>query len=158
MKHQVDKLDKEILNCLYEDVRVSNRKIAAALKVSEGTVRARIGRMQAGGVVRFTATLDASILYQPVSGFIGINIGNQSADQVCRALVALPELNFVAKMLGRFDIFCSFLLHNHDELAELLQIKIPAVTHVKSSESIQVIQVYKFDRRWSVLGLSAGSD
>ena len=91
MKRKLDKLDKQILAYLYEDVRISNRKIASALKVSEGTIRARLGRMQKDGVVRFTATLDASSFYQPVSGFVGINIVNEGAEQVCRALMALPE-------------------------------------------------------------------
>ena len=152
MKRQLDKLDSQILDYLYEDVRVSNRKIAAALEITEGTVRSRVGRMQEDGIVRFTATLDAGLL-QPISGFIGIKIDGESVDTASKALAALPELNFVAKMLGRYGIFCSFLLRNNEELADLLQTKIPTIPGIKSSETTQVIQVFKFDRRWSVLGL-----
>ena len=74
MKRQLDKLDRQILDYLYEDVRISNRKIASTLDVTEGTVRSRIGRMQEDGIVRFTATLDARVLLQPIAGFIGINV------------------------------------------------------------------------------------
>ena len=152
MKRQLDKLDAQILDYLYEDVRVSNRKIASALEITEGTVRSRIGRMQEDGIVRFTATMDAGLM-QPISGFIGIKVAGESVDAASKALAALPELNFVAKMLGRYDIFCSFLLRNNEELADLLQTKIPTIPGIKSSESTRVIQVFKFDRRWSVLGL-----
>jgi Lrp/AsnC family transcriptional regulator for asnA, asnC and gidA len=153
MTRQLDKLDGRILEYLHDDVRISNRKIASALDITEGTVRSRIGRMQEDGLVRFTATLDAGLLLQPISGFIGINVAGESVDAASKALAALPELNFVAKMLGRYDIFCSFLLRNNEELADLLQIKIPTIPGIKSSESTRVIQVFKFDRRWSVLGL-----
>ena len=152
MKRQLDKLDTQILDYLYEDVRVSNRKIASALEITEGTVRSRIGRMQEDGIVRFTATMDAGLM-QPISGFIGIKVAGESVDTASKALAALPELNFVAKMLGRYDIFCSFLLRNNEELADLLHTKIPTIPGIKSSESTRVIQVFKFDRRWSVLGL-----
>ena len=158
MKRQLDKLDRQILDYLYEDVRISNRKIASTLDVTEGTVRSRIGRMQEDGIVRFTATLDARVLLQPIAGFIGINVVGESVDTASKALAALPELNFVAKMLGRYDIFCSFLLRTNEELADLLQIKIPTIPGIKSSESTRVIQVFKFDRRWSVLGLEDGSN
>jgi Lrp/AsnC family transcriptional regulator for asnA, asnC and gidA len=153
MRRQLDKLDTQILEFLHEDVRISNRRIAGALNITEGTVRSRIGRMQEEGSVRFTATLDAGLWQDPISGFIGIKVAGESVDAASRALAALPELNFVAKMLGRYDIFCSFLLRNNEELAELLQIKIPTIPGIKSSESTRVIQVFKFDRRWSVLGL-----
>ena len=154
MKRRLDVLDKEILEYLYDDVRISNRKIAAGLGVAEGTVRSRIARMQKEGLVRFTATLDARYFFQPVSGFIGINIHGDSTESVCRALAALSEINFVGKMLGRYDIFCTFVLRNNNELANLLQKTIPEVAGVKSTQSLQVIEVFKFDRRWSVLGLS----
>ena len=70
---------------------------------------------------------------------------------LARALATLSELNFVAMMLGRYDIICTFLLRDSKQLHNLLQQKIPAIAGVKSTESIQALQVYKFDRRWSVL-------
>lgn len=149
-KRRLDALDKRILELLYEDVRISNRKVATALGVSEGAVRARIRRMQDENLVRFTATFDARSLYRPYTGFIGVDV-SENCEQVCQTLAAMPEINFVAKMLGRHDIFCSFVLRERNGLAELLQNKIPAVPGVKSSQSLQVIDVYKFDRRWSVL-------
>jgi Lrp/AsnC family transcriptional regulator for asnA, asnC and gidA len=158
MSRKLDSLDQRILDCLYRDVRISNRRIAGRLGITEGTVRSRIARMQREGQVRFTATLDASAAYQPVSGFIGVNVIGDSSARVCSALAALPQVNFVGKMLGRYDIFCSFILKSRRELADLLQATIPGIPGVKSTESLQVVEVFKFDRRWSVLGLNQGAD
>ena len=152
MKRLLDDLDKQILDCLYKDVRISNRKIAAALGITEGTVRTRIRRMQEDRLVRFTAAIDSKVYAQPVVGFIGVNVFGGKLREACDALAAFSELNFVAVMLGRYDIICTFLLAENEQLRDLLESKIPAIDGVKSTESIQALQVYKFDRRWSVLG------
>ena len=152
MKRQLDQLDKQILSCLYEDVRISNRKIAVMLDITEGTVRTRINRMKEDKLVRFTAVVDAKVYTHPVFGFVGINTVDGSVRQVCEQLAALPELNFVATMLGRYDIICTFMLGDSEQLQTLLHAKIPAIAGVRDIESIQGLQVHKFDRHWSVLG------
>ena len=153
LKRKLDTLDKQILEYLYEDVRISNRRIAAALGVTEGTVRTRIRRMQADQLVKFTAAVDAKMFAHPVVGFVGVTVVGDSRRSVCEALSALAELNFVAMLLGRYDIICTFLLRDNDQLRVLLQEKIPAIPGVRGTESIQALHVYKFDRRWSVLGV-----
>jgi Lrp/AsnC family transcriptional regulator for asnA, asnC and gidA len=151
MKRNLDKLDKQILECLYEDVRVSNRKIAGMLDITEATVRARIRRMKNDRLVRFTAAVDTKIFANPVGGFIGVNTHDGCLRTVCTQLAALPELNFVAAMLGRYDIICTFNLQSSLELRELLERKIPIIEGVRNTEAVQALQVYKFDRHWSVL-------
>lgn len=52
---QLDQLDRQLIDILAKDARVSNRKIAADLGVTEGTVRGRIKRLQQEGLIAFTA-------------------------------------------------------------------------------------------------------
>jgi Lrp/AsnC family transcriptional regulator, regulator for asnA, asnC and gidA len=151
MKRRLDQIDKAILEQLYVDVRISNRKIAAALSITEGTVRTRIKRMKDEGSVRFTAALDSQVYAQPVIGYIGVNISGADKRAVCSQLAELSELNFISLMLGRYDVLCTFLLRDSTQLRDLLQEKIPAIPGITSTESVQALQVYKFDRRWSVL-------
>ena len=47
---QLDQLDRQLIDILAKDARVSNRKIAADLGVTEGTVRGRIKRLQQEGL------------------------------------------------------------------------------------------------------------
>lgn len=151
MKRLLDKLDKQILDCLYEDVRISNRKIATRLGITEGTVRSRIQRMKGDNLVRFTAAVDTKVYTHPVYGFIGINTRDGKVREVCKQLARLPELNFVASMLGRYDIVCTFILADGADLRELLHTKIPTIEGIADKESIQILHAHKFDRRWSVL-------
>ena len=50
----LDNLDKQLIDMLSRDARVSNRKIAVELGVTEGTVRGRIKRLQIDGLIAFT--------------------------------------------------------------------------------------------------------
>ena len=50
-----DELDLQLIELLSRDARVSNRKIAAELGVTEGTVRGRIKRLQQDRLIAFTA-------------------------------------------------------------------------------------------------------
>lgn len=151
MRRLLDKLDKQILDCLYDDVRISNRKIASRLNITESTVRTRIQRMKDDKLVRFTAAVDSRVYTRPVYGFVGINTKNGALRDVSTALAQLPELNFVATMLGRYDIICTFLVKDDDALRELLHTTIPAIDGISDKESIQILHAHKFDRRWSVL-------
>ncbi|MDE2436305.1 MAG: AsnC family transcriptional regulator, partial [Sphingomonadales bacterium] len=51
----LDHLDRQLIETLSSDARVSNRKIASELGVTEGTVRGRIKRLQQDGLIAFTA-------------------------------------------------------------------------------------------------------
>jgi DNA-binding Lrp family transcriptional regulator len=50
---QLDQLDQQLIAILALDARVSNRKIAADLGMTEGTVRGRIKRLQQEGMIAF---------------------------------------------------------------------------------------------------------
>ena len=52
---QLDDLDRQLIEILGRDARVSNRKIAGDLGVTEGTVRGRIKRLQQERLIAFTA-------------------------------------------------------------------------------------------------------
>ena len=54
-KRRLDAVDRQIVERLSHDARTSNRQIAAELGVTEGTVRARIKRMEDEKLIRITA-------------------------------------------------------------------------------------------------------
>ena len=54
----LDDLDRQLIDILARDARVSNRKIAGDLGVTEGTVRGRIKRLQQDKLISFTAITD----------------------------------------------------------------------------------------------------
>ena len=66
-KQSLDALDHAILALLSQDARISNRRIAAEVGVSEGTVRLRMQRLEDAGIMRVTAVTHIRSLPHPVS-------------------------------------------------------------------------------------------
>ncbi|HBQ39888.1 MAG TPA: Lrp/AsnC family transcriptional regulator, partial [Halieaceae bacterium] len=54
-RRRLDDIDRQIVVRLSEDARISNRQIATDLGVTEGTVRARVKRMEEERQIRITA-------------------------------------------------------------------------------------------------------
>ena len=54
----IDDLDLRVIRLLQQDARSSNRRIAAELGVSEGTIRSRIRRMEEERIIRIQAISD----------------------------------------------------------------------------------------------------
>ena len=68
----IDDLDRQLIDILSSDARVSNRKIAADLGVTEGTVRGRIKRLQQDRLIAFTAITSFGLENSTKMAFIGV--------------------------------------------------------------------------------------
>ncbi len=58
----MDELDREIIAILQSNGRASNARIARRIGVSEGTVRRRLKKLIADGVIDIVAVVDAERL------------------------------------------------------------------------------------------------
>jgi len=148
MTHKLDQLDRKILNWLWRDARTSNRAIARALRVSEGTVRGRIKRMKEEKSIRISAVTHMAALGRPVFAFLGIEVDRSRLSEVAQKLCAVPQIRFVGMMLGRYDILAMAQLSNSLELAGLLTDTLASIPGVRTTESWQGLEVIKHDYRW----------
>ena len=149
-KKQLDELDLKILDGLAHDARTSNRKIAAELGITEGTVRSRIKRMEAEGLVRITAMTNIARLRNPILAYIWVEVERSAqCDELAKQLAAVPEIGFVGKMLGRFDLLAITLVQNHAELAAFLHRRISGLRGVLRTECSLGVNFVKHDYRMS---------
>lgn len=145
-----DELDRKILAGLSADARTSNRKIAAELGVTEGTIRSRIKRMEADGQLRITAMTNISQLASPTLVYIWLELErSEQSDDVAARLAAVPEIGFVGKMLGRFDLLAITLVQDNAELAGFLHSHISGLAGVRRSECSLGVSFVKHDYRMS---------
>jgi Lrp/AsnC family transcriptional regulator, regulator for asnA, asnC and gidA len=136
-ERRLDEIDRRILDYLSKDARTSNRGIAGELGVTEGTVRARIKRMQDERQIRITALTNIRKLGNPALAFIWIEV---ERSQQCRAVAAElaghPQIGFVGIMVGRFDILAITMVQTAEQLSEFLHStvhRIPGVRHTECS-------------------------
>lgn len=144
----LDDIDRSILDLLARNARTSNRAIAAELGISEGTVRVRLQRLEAGGIMRITVVTNPKSLPRSLYAYIGLEVHGRQIRAVAASLCAMPEVRFVGLMLGRCDILAIVQVGTPLELAMLLSERIARLPGVRSWESWQGLEVVKHDHRF----------
>jgi len=146
----LDEADQRILSWLSKDARTSNRQIASKLGVAEGTVRARIKRMEEDKLMRITAVTNINCFPNPALAYIWIEVerSSQSAD-VAKTLAQMGEIGFVGLMMGRFDILVITMVQSNEQLAEFIHQRITSIEGVRRTESTLGVKFVKQDYRMS---------
>lgn len=140
---QLDELDRQLIAILAHDARVSNRRIAAELGVTEGTVRGRIKRLQQDGLIAFTAITGFEMARKSRLAFIAVQVEVDSVRQVATRIAEMDAVNAVMIMMGKFNILCLGLFDDLDPLIDLASDKIlalPGVHHVETSIAVKTIK------------------
>ena len=145
---KLDELDEKILEYLSRDATISNRKLATTLGVTEGTVRGRIKRLQEDKMIRITAVTDIAQFEKTVLAYIGVHTEHSRVVEVGRQLAALPEIRFVASMLGRFNILAMTRIEEPEQLVDLVNTSIATIPGVKHVETSLGLKFIKYDYRW----------
>lgn len=144
----LDDVDRSILDLLARNARTSNRAIAAELGISEGTVRVRLQRLEAVGIMRITVVTNPKSLPRSLYAYLGLEVQGKQIRAVAASLCAMPEVRFVGLMLGRCDILAIVQVGTPQELAMLLSERIAGLPGVRSWESWQGLEVVKHDHRF----------
>lgn len=143
----LDDLDRQLVDILACDARVSNRKIAADLGVTEGTVRGRIKRLQQERLIAFTAITDFGLDSESKLAFIGVQADVQNVREIAREIADLPLVNAVMITMGRFNILAFCLFDTLDCLFEVASEKILAIGGVHHVETSIAVKTVKYNAR-----------
>jgi Lrp/AsnC family transcriptional regulator for asnA, asnC and gidA len=141
-------VDESIVSRLARDARVSNREIAEDLGVTEGTVRARIKRMEEEKQIRITAVTNIDRFRDAALAYIWVEVERSGQTRaVAEALAGISELGFVGVMLGRSDILAITMVRNTEHLAEFVHQRISPIEGVRRTESTLGVNFVKHDYR-----------
>jgi Lrp/AsnC family transcriptional regulator, leucine-responsive regulatory protein len=143
----IDEADRAIIDELRANGRATNQQIADRLDLTAATVSARIRRMEDANKLRVVAVSDFSAHGYNVLLEVAIEVDNRPASEVVAELAELPEVFAAHLVTGRYDIDLLVVLHDFDELPNLLLNKISKIRGIHSiTPSIAVdIVKYKFD-------------
>lgn len=139
----LDQLDQDLIKLLARDARVSNRRIASELKVTEGTVRGRIRRLQQDGLLAFTAVTGYEIARKSLLAFINVQAEVDRVREVAQAIADLPLINAVLLTMGQFNITAMCLFEELDRLVETASdqiLSIEGVHHVETSIAVKTVK------------------
>ena len=139
----IDVLDRQLIAILAADARVSNRRIASDLGVTEGTVRCRIKRLQQDNLISFTAITGLELASKSSLGKIRIQAEAVRQRELAELIGRMSPINAVLLTMGSFNILAMCLFEDLAELADLASNRIlvlPGVHHVETSIAVRQLK------------------
>jgi len=117
----LDAVDRKLVGLLAQDARLSQRRLAAELRMSPPAIGDRLARLEREGVIRgYAVDIDWSLLGY-VTTYIAVT-ATAEADQgaVMSQLYALPEVEDVVVITGSFDMLVRLRVRDHIHLRRFL--------------------------------------
>lgn len=138
-KGHLDRIDFEILRLLQKNAQLSNKQVAAVVKLAPSTCHERIKNLQASGVLRGAhAEVDmrAIGLTLEVLAFIKLARYERSAiNKFMDDMASIPEVLRVFLVSGRYDVVVLMTVRDIDHLRNLGFDRITSLSMVVSIES-----------------------
>jgi len=133
----LDQTDRQILAFLKEDGRMPFLSISKKLNVSESTIRKRVKKLTAQGIIRaFTVSLGSNLAFQSI---IAIKCKPKATKTISKKIQELNSLMPVFEVTGRFDIFCIVSAPTSRELNKTID-KIRGLYGVIETESFLIVE------------------
>jgi len=147
MSVKIDSIDKEILRMLQDDARISFKKIAEKIGVSEATIFVRVKKLRKNGVIkRFTAIVSPDLLGKNLTAFVLINTEPKNLEHVLDALSSMDDVYEVYDVTGTYYVIAKIRTENRKTLAEIID-KIGMIDGVTRTETAIVLKCVKEETR-----------
>lgn len=119
----MDKIDRQIIELLHADARLSLRELSDKVHLSANTVGERIKRLQQSKVLLgFHAALDMAALGRPLQALIDIKLmQGSSAQDFEAALSSIPGVLEATLMTGNYDYMLRVACIDQADLVRLIE-------------------------------------
>ena len=143
-KIKLDDVDRQILNDLQTDGRMTNVELAKRAGISAPPCLRRVRVLEDGGIIRgYHADIDADALGYSVNvfAFVGLNSQAESDLQEFEDMGrAWPQVRECHMLMGETDFLLKIVAHDWDDFQRFLTSRLtpaPNVSHVKTALAIR---------------------
>jgi Lrp/AsnC family transcriptional regulator for asnA, asnC and gidA len=133
--------NKEIIRHL-KNGRKSFDEIAKELSVTPNTVRARVKKLMADGVLEITGVIDPEKIDNHFLAIMGVKLKDMNLVRKGEEFKKLKGVISVAVVTGQFDLIATVLLNNELNLLDFLTKEVSKVSNVLSTETFVVYKNY----------------
>ena len=135
----LDDTDRAILHLLAADANASAAEVGRAVGLTQPAAWRRIRRLNAAGILRGRrVVVDAAALGFGVTVFLGIRLaarGSLDLGAFERAVTAIPEVQVVQHVLGRFDYRLRIVARDIADFERILRRRIMTLPGVGQVEA-----------------------
>lgn len=136
----MERIDRQIVQCLVHDGRAPFRRIAEALGVSEQTVARRYRALRAGGALRVRALPDSRVTGQQ-RWFVRVQCRPDAADALAEAIAARDDVAWVSTTSGGSEIVCVAFTEPDSARGSVLA-RLPRTSQVLSFTAFAVLHMH----------------
>jgi Lrp/AsnC family transcriptional regulator for asnA, asnC and gidA len=146
---KLDQLDKQIVDILTDDGRMSSSDIAKKIGgVTERMVRYRLKRMIQKGVIVVSAIVDSRAIGYPVTADVFIEAEPGQVFDLAKKIAEYENVTYVACSTGERDISVQIVAHDNRELYNFVAETIGCLPGVRRTTTSIVPVIIKDDARW----------
>jgi Lrp/AsnC family transcriptional regulator, regulator for asnA, asnC and gidA len=145
---ELDRVDRALIEALQRNGRDSFRRIAAALGVSEATVRARYRRLCRDEILQVTAITNPLGLGFGAMAMVGVRTSGPPR-RVADAIAAWDEAGYIVVTAGSFDVLVELVCTDPSHLLEMTN-QMRELEGVLSTETFLYLELRKELYDWGV--------
>lgn len=143
----LDDINKQIIEHLQRDGRMSYATLAKTIGLSEAAVRQRVQRLLDGGLMQIVAVTDPLTLGFARQAMVGLKVtGDLRA--IADEIAAIPEVDYVVICAGGFDLLVELVCTDDEHLLDLLNEKVRAINGVQVCETFMYLKLAKQTYAW----------
>ena len=139
----INEIDKQILNIIQKDARISNAEIARQVGLAPSAVLERVKKLEERGVIKgFETKLDAVQLDFGLTAFVAVRTHDCCAE-TDKFLAEIPEVLEVHDVAGEDSYLLKVRVKNTEHLSRLLRERLKNVPNVAATKTTIVLQTIK---------------
>ena len=143
----LDAINKQIIEHLQRDGRMSYATLAKAIGLSEAAVRQRVQRLLDTGMMQIVAVTDPLMLGFARQAMVGVKVtGDLRA--VADQIAAIPAVDYVVICAGGYDLLVEVVSTDDEHLLDLLNDKIRTIPGVTVTETFMYLKLAKQTYAW----------
>ena len=144
---ELDRRDLEIMSILLEKSRVSSREIARKMKLSTGTVQARIKRLEEIGVInKYTVDLNMDNLGYRFPVLIDIKVSKGKMRFIEEKLNKMSNVSAVYDITGEYDITVIARFLTRGDLDSFIK-KLQEMEYIERTNTKLILNVISENKR-----------
>ena len=140
---KIDKTDKDIINTLLDNSRLSYRQIAKKINKSAATVMNRVKKLEDSGIIKkYTANIDYEKIGYEFPVMIDLRISKGEEINSGYGIAKSPNVCAIYDITGAFDLSVTALFKTRKQLDEFIK-RLPKQNNVERSHTRLIINTLK---------------
>ncbi|MBX3513372.1 MAG: Lrp/AsnC family transcriptional regulator [Xanthobacteraceae bacterium] len=136
-------LDIRIIKELQSDARKPFTAIAEELGLPESTVRKRVDRLEATGVLQFTGFADPLRLGFQYWSYVAVKVELSALERCAKAIAQHHEVFFVGITTGDYNLFIAAVFRSNTDLLHFLNERLPKSPGVVETATSNALRIFK---------------